>query len=140
LINTAYRFAQGRIFPAIISTQGDGEPPGAVRNFIPYSPERRQTRQTEIQSYWRLATPPIPCFAKPKEDVDAQLQKLGGKSQAPIQKCDTDYDEDANAWFASVLQSLTATIQPALPQRCHCKRKAVVKKRIPGPAHQCKPE
>ncbi|MEO7531056.1 MAG: flavodoxin domain-containing protein, partial [Sediminibacterium sp.] len=47
-----------------------------------------------------------PMFCKTGEEVDAQLEKLGGKRIVPIRKCDLDYELDAEAWFAQVLQSL----------------------------------
>jgi sulfite reductase (NADPH) flavoprotein alpha-component len=47
-----------------------------------------------------------PLFCKAGEDVDAQLQKIGGERLVPVQKCDTDYAADADAWLQAVMQSL----------------------------------
>ena len=47
-----------------------------------------------------------PLFCKTGEDVDAQLNKLGGDRIVPLQKCDVEYDDDANEWFNNVLKLL----------------------------------
>ena len=49
-----------------------------------------------------------PLFCKTGEEVDEQLNKLGGNRIAPLQKCDVDYDDDANNWFNTILKDLTA--------------------------------
>jgi sulfite reductase (NADPH) flavoprotein alpha-component len=50
-----------------------------------------------------------PLFCKAGEDVDQQLQKLGGQRVVNLIKCDTDYQGDADSWFSQVLHSLTTT-------------------------------
>jgi sulfite reductase (NADPH) flavoprotein alpha-component len=56
-----------------------------------------------------------PLFCKTGEDVDEQLNKMGGQRIAPIQKCDIDYEEDANSWFSGVLKNLTLTKEAEMP-------------------------
>jgi sulfite reductase (NADPH) flavoprotein alpha-component len=46
-------------------------------------------------------------YCKTGEEVDEQLNKLGGIRIAPLQKCDVEYDEDANSWFNLVLEGLS---------------------------------
>jgi sulfite reductase (NADPH) flavoprotein alpha-component len=36
------------------------------------------------------------------------LQKLGGQRIVPLQKCDTDYETDAEGWFSQVLHTLSS--------------------------------
>ncbi|MGI8636961.1 MAG: diflavin oxidoreductase, partial [Segetibacter sp.] len=43
------------------------------------------------------------------EDVDQQLNKLGGERIIPLQKCDVDYENEADGWFAQVLHQLSNT-------------------------------
>jgi sulfite reductase (NADPH) flavoprotein alpha-component len=49
-----------------------------------------------------------PLFCKAGEDVDAQLEKLGGKRLIDIQKCDVDYESEAETWFNNVLNKLSS--------------------------------
>ena len=44
-----------------------------------------------------------PLFCKTGEDVDEQLDRLGGSRIAPMQKCDVDYEEEANGWINAIL-------------------------------------
>jgi sulfite reductase (NADPH) flavoprotein alpha-component len=46
-------------------------------------------------------------FCTAGEQVDAQLDKLGGKRIVPLQKCDLDYNEEAGAWIDEVFKSLS---------------------------------
>ena len=48
-----------------------------------------------------------PLYCKTGEEVDEQLNKLGGKRIAPLQKCDVEYEDDANGWFNNVLEKLS---------------------------------
>ena len=48
-----------------------------------------------------------PLFCTAGEDVDAQLEKLGGKRLLPIQKCDVDYQQEADGWFSQLLEQLS---------------------------------
>ena len=50
-----------------------------------------------------------PLFCKAGEDVDEQLNKLGANRIAPLQKCDLDFDTEADEWFANVFNALSET-------------------------------
>ena len=93
---------------AVISTQGEGEPPAAAKKF--YDHIHQNGFQLEKLKYGVLALgdTSYPLFCKAGEDVDAQLEKLGGKRFVPIQKCDVDYEEEAETWFTQVLTELTS--------------------------------
>jgi sulfite reductase (NADPH) flavoprotein alpha-component len=47
-----------------------------------------------------------PLFCKAGEDVDEQLNKLGANRIAPLQKCDVDYDVEAEEWFSKIISTL----------------------------------
>jgi sulfite reductase (NADPH) flavoprotein alpha-component len=49
-----------------------------------------------------------PLYCKTGEDMDEQFEKLGGVRIAPMQKCDVEYEEDANAWFNEVMEKLSS--------------------------------
>ncbi len=91
---------------AVISTQGEGEPPDAAKMFFDYIHNNSFKLDKLKYSVLALGDTSYPLYCKAGEDVDNQLSKLGGKRIAPIQKCDIDFDDDANAWFDAVLKEL----------------------------------
>lgn len=100
-------------FFAIISTQGDGEPPATAKKFFDHIHQNGIKLQMKF-GVLALGDTGYPLYCKAGEDVDAQLQKLGGQRIVPLQKCDTDYESDAGNWFNTLLQSLsTGGAQPA---------------------------
>jgi len=97
---------------AVISTQGEGEPPASAKKF--YDHIHQNGFQLDKLKYGVLALgdTSYPLFCKAGEDVDAQLEKLGGERFIPIQKCDVDYEPDAEQWFSQVLSRLATNGQP----------------------------
>ncbi len=94
----------------VISTQGDGEPPVAAQKFYDHI-HKNGFRLDQVHfSVLALGDTSYPMFCKTGEEVDAQLEKLGGKRIVPVRKCDVDYEADAEAWFDEVLQSLNKQI------------------------------
>lgn len=109
---------------AVISTQGEGEPPASAKKF--YDHIHQNGFQLEKLKFGVLALgdTSYPLFCKAGEDVDAQLEKLGGKRLIDIQKCDVDYESEAETWFDQVLNKLNsngngAVVAPAqlIPQK-----------------------
>jgi sulfite reductase (NADPH) flavoprotein alpha-component len=104
---------------AVISTHGDGEPPAAAKNFYDHI-HRNGFRLPKLKySVLALGDTSYPLFCKTGEDVDVQLNKLGGNRISPLQKCDIDYDADAERWFNDVLNKLatnttTGTTSPVV--------------------------
>jgi len=94
----------------VISTQGDGEPPIAAQKF--YDHIHRNGFRLDKVKYGVLALgdTSYPMFCKTGEDVDEQLQKLGGTRIVPIRKCDVEYEPDAEIWFDEVLRSLNEQV------------------------------
>ena len=115
-------------FLTVISTQGDGEPPAAARKFYDHI-HRGEVKLNSLKySVLALGDTAYPLFCKAGEDVDQQLQKIGGHRLLDLQKCDTDYETDAGHWFDRVLQQLhgpareaatpgVTTAQPAVTTR-----------------------
>jgi len=90
----------------VISTQGDGEPPVAAQKFYDHI-HKNGFRLDKVQfSVLALGDTSYPMFCKTGEEVDEQLEKLGGKRIVPVRKCDVDYEADAEAWFDEVLRTL----------------------------------
>lgn len=102
----------------VISTQGEGEPPEAAKKFYEYIHQNELNLSNTKFSVLALGDSSYPLFCKTGEDVDARLEKFGATRVVPLQKCDVDYDADANQWFDKVLvyleQSNTATAVQAI--------------------------
>jgi sulfite reductase (NADPH) flavoprotein alpha-component len=93
---------------AVISTQGEGEPPAAAKKFYDHIHQNGFQLDKLKFGVFALGDLSYPLFCKAGEDVDAQLEKLGGKRLIDIQKCDVDYESDAESWFDKVLNKLSS--------------------------------
>lgn len=98
---------------AIVSTHGEGEPPLAAKKFYDHIHLNGFKLDKLKYSVLALGDTSYPLYCKTGEEVDEQLNKLGGTRIVPLQKCDVEYDEDANAWINSVLENLIK--QPTQP-------------------------
>jgi sulfite reductase (NADPH) flavoprotein alpha-component len=98
---------------AVISTQGEGEPPTSAKKFYDHIHNNGFRLDKLKYSVLALGDTSYPLFCKAGEDVDSQLEKLGGKRFVPIQKCDVDYESDADGWFSQVLNKLMSTASSA---------------------------
>ena len=98
--------AKEEYFVTVISTQGEGDPPPAAQKFYDHIHQNGfQLPQLKF-SVLALGDTSYPLFCKAGEDVDSQLEKLGGKRIVPIQKCDLDYQADAEQWFHKFLDQV----------------------------------
>lgn len=95
-------------FLTIISTQGEGEPPATAKKFYDHIHLNGFKLPALKYSVLALGDTSYPLFCKAGEDVDEQFAKLGGQRLLPLQKCDTDYETDADSWFAQVLATLSS--------------------------------
>jgi len=93
---------------AVISTHGEGEPPAAAKKFYDHIHNNGFKLEKLKYGVLALGDTSYPLFCKTGEDVDLQLNKLGGNRIVPLQKCDLEYDEEADQWFNNVLKNLTA--------------------------------
>lgn len=111
--------AKEEYFFTIISTQGDGEPPSAAKKFYDHIHQNGFKVKNLKYGVLALGDTSYPLFCKAGEDVDNQLQKLGGERLVTLYKCDTDYESDAGSWFSQVLSKLsgngTATVPVVAP-------------------------
>lgn len=121
-------------FFVVISTQGEGEPPIPAKKFYDYIHENELSLPNLKFSVLALGDTSYPMFCKTGEDVDAQLLKFGAKQVVPLQKCDVDYEEDAQAWFAKVLQVVEnqTAVTPAAAEPAPVVKKATNKKHYHG--------
>jgi sulfite reductase (NADPH) flavoprotein alpha-component len=91
---------------AVISTHGEGEPPAAAKKFYDHIHNNGFKLDKLKYGVLALGDTSYPLFCKTGEDVDLQLNKLGANRFVPLQKCDLEYDEEANSWFNTVLKNL----------------------------------
>ncbi len=100
----------------IMSTHGDGEPPEAAQKFYDFV-YRNELKLPKLKySVLALGDSSYPLFCKAGEDVDEQLNKLGANRIAPLQKCDVDYDIEAEEWFSKIVSALNQN-SPDVPTR-----------------------
>ena len=98
--------AKEEYFITVISTQGEGEPPAAAKKFYDHIHQNGFRLEKLKFAILALGDTAYPLFCKAGEDVDNQLYKMGGKRILSLQKCDTDYENDAENWFSEVLDQL----------------------------------
>jgi len=102
-------------FFTVISTQGDGEPPAAAQKFYDHIHQNGFKVNQLKYGVLALGDTAYPLFCKAGEDIDAQLQKLGGERIVSLHKCDTDYESDAGNWFSQVLSKLSGNSPTTVP-------------------------
>jgi sulfite reductase (NADPH) flavoprotein alpha-component len=116
-----YRFAdleKESHFIAVVSTQGEGEPPESARKFFSWIFQESPDLSKVKYSILALGDTAYPLFCKAGEDLDKRFEELGATRVVPMQKCDIDYDVPANAWFDQIsvywntLQNKPVTIVP----------------------------
>ena len=93
---------------AVISTHGEGEPPLAAKRFYDHIHQNGFKLDKLKYGVLALGDTSYPLYCKTGEDIDEQFNKLGGERIAPLQKCDVEYDEDADGWFNAVLEKLSS--------------------------------
>jgi len=94
---------------SIISTHGEGEPPSAARKFYDHIHNNGFKLDKLKYGVLALGDTSYPLFCKAGEDIDQQLNKLGGERIIPLQKCDVDYESEADDWFGQVLRQLSSS-------------------------------
>jgi sulfite reductase (NADPH) flavoprotein alpha-component len=102
-------------FFTVISTHGEGEPPEAAKNFYEHIHKNGFKIPQLKFGVLALGDTAYPLFCKTGEDVDTQLQQLGANRIVPLQKCDIDYEEQAENWFTEVLQKINTGSTLATP-------------------------
>ncbi len=100
---------------SVISTQGEGEPPAAAKKFYEHIHNNGFKLDKLKYGVLALGDTSYPLFCKAGEDVDQQLSRLGGERIVPLQRCDVDYETEAELWFQQVLNKIgNVDAQPAI--------------------------
>ena len=95
-------------FLSVIATHGDGEPPAAAKKFYEYIHANSLSLTNLKYAVLALGDTAYPLFCKAGEDVDLRLKTLGATQLLPVEKCDTDFEEAANAWLENILKTLSS--------------------------------
>jgi sulfite reductase (NADPH) flavoprotein alpha-component len=91
----------------VTSTYGDGEPPDNARAFWDALNSEAAPRLEKTRfSVCALGDTNYPKFCEFGRQVDAQLEKLGGRRVQPRQDCDVEFDEVFAKWLAGAVQAL----------------------------------
>ncbi|HTB53254.1 MAG TPA: flavodoxin domain-containing protein [Ferruginibacter sp.] len=100
-------------FLVIVATHGEGEPPEAAKKFYDHVMADTTKLDKLKFSVLALGDTSYPLFCQTGEDIDKKFEAVGAKRIAPLQKCDVEFEEDANKWFGTVVTALTAGNAPA---------------------------
>ena len=122
-------------FVTVISTQGDGEPPLAAKKFYDHIHQNGFTIPKLKYGVLALGDTSYPMFCKTGEEIDTQFEKLGATRFAPLQRCDLEYEVEANNWFNKVLQLINTSndeTTPALGIAVPLTKKITTKKTYAG--------
>ena len=84
-------------FITVVSTHGDGEPPAAAKKFFDHIHANGLKLEKMNYGVIALGDTSYPLFCKAGEQVDLQLNKMGVQRLVPLQKCDVDFEADAEA-------------------------------------------
>lgn len=118
-------------FLTVISTQGEGEPPASAKKFYDHIHQNGFKLPKLKYGVLALGDTSYPMFCKAGEDVDHQLGSLGGERLLEIQRCDVDFESDANRWMNEVLQKISGT-KASAPQPAGPAKKAAGKRIYQG--------
>ena len=120
-------------FFTVVSTHGDGEPPVATKKFYEHIHNNGFRFEKLKYSVLALGDTSYPLFCKTGEDIDEQLNKLGGIRLAPLKKCDVEFDDEAKQWLDKVFETLSTPSQvPVLPSAVPEVKKTSAKKAYTG--------
>ncbi len=89
----------------VMSTQGDGEPPAAAKNFFDHLHENELALSNLKYGVLALGDSSYPQFCKAGEDIDLRLNNLGAQRILSLKKCDVDFEEDAKEWIDELINT-----------------------------------
>jgi sulfite reductase (NADPH) flavoprotein alpha-component len=101
--------AKEEYFLTVISTQGEGEPPASAKKFYDHIHQNGFNLPKLKYGVLALGDTSYPMFCKAGEDVDHQLSHLGGERIVDIQRCDVDFETDAQNWMSDVIQKISGS-------------------------------
>jgi sulfite reductase (NADPH) flavoprotein alpha-component len=95
----------------VTSTNGEGEAPDDAIAFHEFLFSKKAPKLPNLNySVLSLGDSSYEFFCQTGKDFDERLAALGAKQVAPRVDCDLDYDDEAQAWSLTVIESLKETL------------------------------
>lgn len=93
----------------IASTHGEGDPPQTALDFYEFLEGRKAPKLPQLRfAVLALGDSTYEHYCAAGRRVDERLAELGGERLVDRVECDVDYEEDAAAWIAAVVDQLAA--------------------------------
>ncbi|MEJ2591561.1 MAG: flavodoxin domain-containing protein, partial [Candidatus Thiodiazotropha sp.] len=104
--------ARERLLVAVISTQGEGEPPESARELFNYLNGRKPPQLPSLQyAVFGLGDSSYECFCQAGKALDTLLQACGARPLLERIDADVDFQHQTEAWNQRVLKG----VEQALP-------------------------
>lgn len=98
----------------IAATHGEGEPPPAALDFFEFIQGKRAPKLPGVRyAVLALGDSTYEHYCSAGRILDERFAELGADRLADRVECDVDYEDDAEAWIASIVERLTPEAQPA---------------------------
>jgi len=100
----------------IAATHGEGDPPQTALDFFEFLEGRKAPKLPGLRfAVLALGDSTYEQYCGAGRRVDERLAELGAERIAERVECDVDYEDDAAAWIASVVEELAAAQEAAGP-------------------------
>ncbi|MBO9532526.1 MAG: assimilatory sulfite reductase (NADPH) flavoprotein subunit [Solirubrobacteraceae bacterium] len=97
----------------IAATHGEGEPPPAALDFFEFIEGKRAPKLEGVRfAVLALGDSTYEHYCQAGKILDARFEALGAERIADRVDCDVDYEDDADAWIATVADKLTPEAAP----------------------------
>ena len=91
----------------VASTHGEGEPPDDAIELHEFLGTKKAPKVDKLKyAVLSLGDSSYEFFCQTGKDFDERLAKLGGKLIVPRVDCDVDYEAEAEAWVAKLIETL----------------------------------
>jgi sulfite reductase (NADPH) flavoprotein alpha-component len=91
----------------VTSTNGEGEPPDDAIEFHEFLASKKAPKLPTLQySILSLGDSSYEFYCQTGKDFDDRLKALGATAVSPRVDCDVDYEDDAQAWSTSIIETL----------------------------------
>lgn len=98
----------------IAATHGEGDPPPSAVGFFEFLAGRKAPKLDGVRfSVLSLGDSTYEHYCSAGKQLDARFEELGAERIAERVDCDVDYEDDAAAWIAGVVETLTPEAAPA---------------------------
>ncbi len=91
----------------VTSTNGEGEPPDDAIEFHEFLASKKAPKLPTLKySVLSLGDSSYEFYCQTGKDFDERLKALGATAVSPRVDCDVDYEEDAQSWSVSIIDTL----------------------------------